>query len=208
MFVRAPSRLAVPALVASLTLLVGCAGGGGSDTASSTEGGAAGSSTPDSPAPTEEESAQESEFPADTDPDSGEPSPDARVTVSDVRLAAQEGFDRLVFELGGTGTPGWDVRYVDQPTSDGSGAPVVVEGEAFLQVRITGAGYPFDTGVEEYAASAPLTASGAGSVTEVVFDGTYEGVTSAFVGTQGQRPFRVYLLENPARVVVEVAHAG
>ena len=205
---RAPSHLAVPALVASLTLLVGCAGGGGSDTASSAGAATTGSSAPGSTAPAPEEPAQESEFPADTEPDSSEPSQDARLTVGDVRLAAQDGFDRLVFELGGTGTPGWDVRYVDQPTADGSGAPVAVEGEAYLQVSITGAGYPFETGVEEYAASGPLTAPGAGSITEAVFDGTYEGVTSAFVGTQDQRPFRVYLLENPTRVVVEVAHAG
>ena len=45
-------------------------------------------------------------------------------------------------------------------------------------------------------------------VTEVVPDATFEGMTVVFVGTAARTPFRVYALENPARVVVEVADAG
>jgi hypothetical protein len=48
-----------------------------------------------------------------------------------------------------------------------------------------------------------------GSVTEVLFDGTFEGQSVAFVGTGARTPFRVYLLENPTRVVLEIAdHRG
>ena len=42
-------------------------------------------------------------------------------------------------------------------------------------------------------------------MTEVAFDATFEGTTVAFIGTSGQAPFRVYLLEDPSRIVVEVA---
>jgi hypothetical protein len=84
---------------------------------------------------------------------------------------------------------------------------VDVAGDAVLQVTLTGAGYPYDTGVEEYAGG-PLTGSDTSVVTEVVWDATFEGTSSAFVGTAAQTPFRVYALTNPARVVVEVAHAG
>ncbi|NEK86042.1 hypothetical protein GCU60_09750 [Blastococcus saxobsidens] len=204
--------LSLPALPAALftalALLAGCAGDGGSGTSPSAapEPGA-GSSTA-APRPEPDEPATPSDFPADTEPDTAEPSQDARLTVSDVRLGAQEGFDRVVFELGGAGTPGWDVRYVDEPTADGSGAPVEVAGESVLQVRITGAGYPFDTGVDEYSGPSLMAAAGTGAVTEVVFGATYEGVTSAFVGSTAPRPFRVYLAEDPPRVVVEVAHTG
>ena len=45
-------------------------------------------------------------------------------------------------------------------------------------------------------------------VTEIVFDSTFEGTTVAFVGTNARAPFRVYLLEAPTRVVLEVAHTG
>jgi len=41
-------------------------------------------------------------------------------------------------------------------------------------------------------------------VTEAYFDGTFEGISQAFIGTTAQQPFRVYLLTGPARVVVEV----
>ena len=52
-------------------------------------------------------------FPANAEPDTEAASADAPVTVSDLRAGRQDGFDRVVFEVGGTGTPGWDVRYVD-----------------------------------------------------------------------------------------------
>ncbi|MGY1669579.1 hypothetical protein ACI78U_03055 [Geodermatophilus sp. SYSU D00710] len=74
-----------------------------------------------------------------------------------------------------------------------------------LQVTVTGAGYPFDTGVEEFAGPDPLPGRGTANVTEVVFDATFEGTTVAFVGTRAESPFRVYPLQDPARVVVEVA---
>ena len=127
------------------------------------------------------------------------------MTVSEIRLGRHDGFDRVVFEVGGTGTPGWDVRYVDAASSQGSGDAIEVAGEAILQVTLTGAGYPYDTGVEEFANRDPLTAAGTQVVQEVVFDATYEGTTVAFVGTRTQAPFRVYALQDPARVVVEVA---
>jgi hypothetical protein len=147
-------------------------------------------------------------FPGDTEPDTAEASADARVTVSDIRVGGHDGFDRVVLEVGGEGTPGWDVRYVDQASSQGKGDPVEVAGDAVLQVTLTGAGYPYDTGVEEYSAASPLSAADTDAVTEVVFDATFEGTTVAFVGTTARAPFRVYLLESPTRVVLEVAHAG
>jgi hypothetical protein len=128
------------------------------------------------------------------------------VTVRDIRIGGHDGFDRVVLEVGGTGTPGWDVRYVDAASSQGSGDTIDVAGDAVLQVTLTGAGYPYATGVEEYAGSA--AGAGTSAVTEVIFDGTYEGTSVAYVGTGATTPFRVYALENPTRVVVEVAHAG
>jgi hypothetical protein len=144
-------------------------------------------------------------FPANTDPDTADATSDASVTVRDIRLGRQDGFDRVVFEVGGTGAPGWDVRYVDTASSQGRGEALDVAGDAILQVSLTGAGYPYDTGVTEYSAAGPLTAGGTEVVTEVVFDATFEGTTTAFVGTEAKAPFRVYLLQNPTRVVVEVA---
>lgn len=150
--------------------------------------------------------AQTSAFPANTDPDTAAASAAASVTVHDVRLGRQDGFDRVVFEVDGKGTPGWDVRYVDAAASQGSGKPIDVAGAAILQVSLTGVGYPYGTGVPEYSAHGPLTAAGTEVVTEVRYDATFEGTAEAFVGTKSKAPFRVYLLQNPTRVVLEVAH--
>lgn len=159
-----------------------------------TDGGAATEGATDAPV-----------FPANAEPATAEASTGVSVTVSDIRIGRQDGFDRVVFEVGGTGTPGWDVRYVDAAASQGSGEKVDVTGNAVLQVTLTGVGYPYDTGVEEFAPSGPVTGPDTGVVTEAVFDATFEGTTITFVGTTERAPFRVYLLDAPTRVVVEVA---
>ena len=205
---RVPPRLVVPALVASL-LLPGCAGNRGADPAAVSGPASAGeeaTSPPGAPAAGGTPSGGAAEFDGDLGPQLVEPSADARVTVRDVRLGAHDDYDRVVFEVDGEGTPGWRVQYVDEPSDAGSGKAVEVAGDAVLQVELTGAGYPFDTGVEEYEQAGPLTAAGTAAVTEVAFRATYEGVTTAFIGTRDDMPFRVYLLEDPARVVVEIAH--
>ena len=72
-------------------------------------------------------------------------------------------------------------------------------------VTLTGVGLPGDTGADEWSGANPLSVSDTETVTEVVYDSTFEGQTVAFVGTTAEVPFRVYLLEGPTRVVLEVA---
>jgi hypothetical protein len=208
---RVVVRLALlTAVLAGSALVTGCTGDEEPTAPASAAGSstptAEGSETPATEAETEEDGSTDvPPFPADTSADTAESSSDARVTVRDIRIGRHDGFDRVVFEVGGTGTPGWDVRYVDEASSQGSGEPVDVAGEAVLQVTVTGAGYPDDTGVTEYPGPDPLSVADTEVVTEVAFDATFEGTTVAFIGTSATTPFRVYLLENPARVVVEVA---
>lgn len=133
-----------------------------------------------------------------------EPGAGALLTVTNVRAASHDSFDRVVFDLGGTGTPGWRVEYVDEALDDGSGLPVEVDGDAVLQVRISGTGVPMDTGVEEFAGG--TVELGGDSVEEVVYRFVFEGYTTAFVGADERHPFRVFTLENPTRLVVDVEH--
>jgi hypothetical protein len=211
------SRVVVPALLAALltgpTLLSGCGGDDATEPAAASGSATQNGDSPATPSPhgdgvTVDDGATDAPaFPVDAEADTADPSSDAQVTVSDIRIGRHDGFDRVVFEVGGTGTPGWDVRYVDQASSQGSGEAVEVAGDAVLQVTLTGVGYPYDTGVEEFSGG-PVSAAGTRSVSEVVFDATFEGTTVAFVGTSARSPFRVYLLEGPARVVLEVADEG
>jgi hypothetical protein len=122
-------------------------------------------------------------------------------------MGRQDGFDRVVFEIGGRGTPGWNVRFVDEAAAQGSGDPIDVEGGAILQVTLQGMGLPFETGADEWSGPDPLTSGDTETVTEVAWDGTFEGTTVAFVGLREQTPFRVYSLTDPTRIVLDVADA-
>ena len=200
----------LPAVLLAAVLLSGCGSGDGStsSSASSSSPTSAGSSTSATGTGGENRpddgSSDAPSFPANTEPDTEDASGDAQVTVRDIRTGRQDGFDRVVFEVGGTGTPGWDVRYVEQASSQGSGDPVDVAGDAVLQVTITGAQIPDTTGVPEFDGPNPLSGSDTRTVTEVVYDHTFEGTAVAFVGTTAQVPFRVYSLSDPTRVVLEV----
>lgn len=85
--------------------------------------------------------------PGDAGPKRGTPSGDAALTVTDLRIGHHSGFDRVVYDLGGTGTPGWIVQYTDRAVQDGSGNAIEVAGQSVLEVQITGSAYPFDSGV-------------------------------------------------------------
>jgi hypothetical protein len=212
------SRSVLPGLVALALVLTACGGDGDDDDAAEPPASSSAPSTPtestgtddgnsgEAPPDTEDDGDDSAQpFPANTEPDTGEASSDALVSVTDIRIGRHDGFDRVVFEADGTGAPGWDVRYVDTAQSQGSGDDIEVDGGAVLQVTINGVGIPADTGVEEYSGPDRLTAGDAEVVTEVVWDSTFEGTSVAFVGVAEEAPFRVYLLEDPARVVLEVA---
>jgi hypothetical protein len=208
--------LAVLALSAGL--VAGCGGDDDDDDgAAPTTSAASGTTSPSetSAAPTtgggdtdDDGDADAPPFPANTEPDTAAPSAGALLSVTDMRIGRHDGFDRVVFEFDGTGTPGWNVRYVDEATSQGSGNTVEVDGAAILGIVFTGVGYPVDTGVEEYSGPRSRAIPETEVVTEAVFDGTFEGQTTAFIGTTAEVPFRAYLLEDPVRVVIEVRDDG
>jgi hypothetical protein len=202
------------AVLAGTAVLTGCSGGDAEESGGTTTSASTSSSAPESSAApttgggyTGEDGTDAPPDTVNTEPDTADPSGGA-VTVTEIRIGRHEGFDRVVFELDGTGIPGWDVRYVDDPASQGSGDPVDVDGAETLQVILTGIGLPHDTGVDEWTGPNPLAGHGTETVTEVVWDATFEGQSVAFVGTTAQAPFRVFLLEDPVRVVLEVVDAG
>jgi hypothetical protein len=143
---------------------------------------------------------------ANTDPDTQDGSGDP-VLLTGFRVGRHEGFDRVVWEFAGGGAPGWSAEYVDNPSRDPSGEPVDLPGDATISVRITGVGIPgdvpVDAGVTPYGGTGPVTLDGA-VVTAAEAGGVFEGTVDGFVGVRDKVPFRVYLLESPTRVVLEV----
>ena len=178
-----------------------------SDTKATEDPGTGG--TPE-PGATATETAAGPPFAADTEPDTAEPTGEGEtfLSVTDIRVAEHDRYDRVVFDLDGTGSgrPGWRVEYVDQATDDGSGHAVQVDGEAILRVSLSGTANPMDSGVEEFPGDR-MEPDGTESVNEVVYRYWFEGYTTAFLGVDGaERPFRAFLLEDPMRVVVDVQH--
>jgi hypothetical protein len=206
------------ALAAAVLLAAGCTGGTSTDATSST-GGAASSSAPTAEPTTEptassasatadpDDATSVAPFPGDTEADVADASSPQGLTVIAVRTAHHEGFDRVVFELAGTGTPGWSVEYVDTPSSQGDGVAVDVPGRAFLQVTLQGTSYPYETGAQELPRG-QVAVSGTQVVDGVFYDATLEGNSVAWIGTGDRAPFRVYSLTGPSRVVVDVSDAG
>jgi hypothetical protein len=146
-------------------------------------------------------------FPADVGADTGEGS-GAPLLFKDLRIGHHDGFDRVVWEFAGAGAPGWRVEYVEGPTRDPSGLPVDLPGEATLQVVITNLGYPGDVdapGAEFYAGPEVMAAGSTEWVTQVIAGDLFEGQLTGFVGVTRQVPFRVYALDDPARVVLDVS---
>ena len=143
---------------------------------------------------------------ADTAPDEQAPQ-GGPLSVTAVRVARQDGYDRVVLELAGKagGRPGWRVQYEDDPRRAGSGDPVDVDGAATLVVLVDGAGYPMDTGVDEVSGD-PTVPGDTEVVEDVELGAVFEGTYEAFVGVSRRAPFRVFRLEDPARVVIDVRH--
>ncbi len=135
-----------------------------------------------------------------------EASDGARLTVTGIRVGSHPTFDRVVFDVAGTGTPGWLVQHVATASEDASGEKVPILSDGIVQVVLTGMGYPSDTGYAEWAGD-PISIEGFAQLWEVHFVGTFEGQTQAFLGTKDDdAAFRVFSLADPARVVVDVRH--
>ncbi|MGO4585624.1 hypothetical protein AB4Z38_17350 [Arthrobacter sp. 2RAF6] len=130
--------------------------------------------------------------------------------VVNVRTGQQICFDRLVIDLNGA-VAGYSIRYVPQVLHDGSGLPVELRGNAFLQVTVNAPAYnsggnatynPADknelTNVSDYK-----------TFRQVAYAGSFEGYTSLGLGLRARLPFRVFTLAGPgtgSRLVIDVAH--
>ncbi|WP_040709871.1 AMIN-like domain-containing (lipo)protein [Nocardia takedensis] len=146
------------------------------------------------------------DVPTDAGPKRADASRGAGLTVTDIRIGAQPGFDRVVYDLGGTGTPGWIVQYTDAAVQDGSGRVLDVAGRSILEVQITGSAYPFDSGVTPYEGPDPATDPSAPAIAGVYRTLVFEGTTQSFVGIQADGPaFSVRALTDPTRLVIDIA---
>ncbi|MBI8989468.1 AMIN-like domain-containing (lipo)protein [Corynebacterium meridianum] len=140
---------------------------------------------------------------ADTTMKTLRPEPSSQLVVTGVRLGTHAGFDRVVFDLTGEGSPGWFIDYNDRPVQQGSGFPIEFPGDSAIEVNIDGTTYPFTLGIEPPQIG---TTMGPGPIVAgVTSSGSFEGRTQFVIGVNGGRhPYSVQTLENPSRLVIDI----
>lgn len=130
------------------------------------------------------------------------PEPTAMLVPTGVRVGVHEGFERVVFDLEGEGTPGWFIDYTDSPAQQGSGNAVDFNGAVALNVNIDGTTYPFEMGMEDPHIG---TVQGKGGiVTEIISLGTFEARSQFVIGLDAKHAYSVEVLQEPTRLVIDI----
>ena len=113
-------------------------------------------------------------------------------TLVDIRVGAhpEGGYDRAAFEF--EGLPGYSVRYESEIAYDGSGEPVDLEGDAFIQLVFNPAQAHDDQGGSTLQ-TAPVTPVDVGfpSLRSYVMNGDFEGYVSVALGLTDKVGFNV-----------------
>ncbi len=127
--------------------------------------------------------------------------------VTDVRVGRHAGYDRIVFELSGSGLPAVDLeRAVPPITQDPSGLPITVPGKAFISIRMvyaSGAGYSTTDGKPTYTGPDSFTPRYS-RLTSLVETGDFEGYYTWVAGLTSAACVHVFTLTGPTRLVIDV----
>ena len=120
-----------------------------------------------------------------------------------VRTGAHSGYDRVVFDLDGDGQPGWRVTYVEQAIEDPKGDEVDLQGDAVSEVIITGLRMPEESEFDAVLGAGAFEVDGLDQVEEIHVSGLFEGQLQVLIGLEDEVPFRVFVLQDPVRLVVD-----
>ncbi len=125
-----------------------------------------------------------------------------------IRSAAQEGFDRLVFEFDGNQVPGYSVKYDTKAVACGSGQDLTVfvgDGSAPAALVIVDL-RPATAHEDSGAPTAVRDLRSALSTLNRAFGiCDFEGVVQYAVALNAEKPFKVSTLANPPRLVIDFA---
>lgn len=126
-----------------------------------------------------------------------------RPVVADLRYARHGSFDRVVIDLRGR-RPGFATLFADRLFYDPSGKPVPLRGHHAMYLTLTPAVTYGHQGQNLYDGPR-LRRPGYPGLTGLALVGSWEGQTT-FGFTSRTRPYRVFTLTDPSRVVVDFRH--
>jgi hypothetical protein len=125
--------------------------------------------------------------------------------LKEVRAAAHENFDRVVFEFEGAEMPSYRIEYVDKPVrACGSGDVVPLKGDGWLQIRFNNAAAHTEDGqpsVKNRAQSPNLKI-----IKEMKLTCDFEAEVEWVLGVASPNKYRFIELKNPTRLAVDIKH--
>lgn len=205
------------ALLALPFLLVACGDDDEDPTPTPTQSGTQAAGTQPSggnpgntgPTPTVEPVATPGTFTGGTDPvNVGAPDGAGVAVLRNIRSAAQAGFDRLVFEFEGNTVPGYSVQYQDEAIACGSGEDLTdfIGGgsapPAMLVVDLRPAASHNDNGQQTAVRDLNVKLA---TITRAFRICDFEAVVDYAVATTAKKPFKVSTLQDPPRLVIDIA---
>jgi hypothetical protein len=95
---------------------------------------------------------------------------------------------------------------VNELLADGSGQPISLDGNAFLQVTLRGAAAHDDVGNPTYNGPRMIDTPGLENITAVTLAGDFEGHVTIGVGMNMKTHYEVSARSGPTRVVIDVGH--
>lgn len=141
-----------------------------------------------------------------TTPDTGDAGQSSELNfLVNARAARNENFDRVIFEFNNT-LPPYQVKFANPPFNlDESDQIVKVAGKSFLEVTFTPAyGFNLDTGKKTVTYKKGQLNLPVVQETAFIYD--HEGMVIFIVGLKQKKNFRVNVLQNPARLVIDFKH--
>lgn len=125
--------------------------------------------------------------------------------LREVRAAAHNGFDRVVFEFEGVEMPSYHIEYIDKPVrACGSGDVVPLKGDGWLEIRFTPANAHTEDGkptVKDREQTPNLKI-----VKELKTTCDFEAEVEWVLGVSSPNKYRVLELKNPTRLAVDIKH--
>jgi hypothetical protein len=129
----------------------------------------------------------------------------APALLREIRTAAQDGFDRIVFEFEGDEVPNYTIQYIDKPVRQcGSGNVAQVAGDGWLEVKFKATNAHTEAGQATIAARERRLSLPSLKELEITCD--FEAEVVVVLGVASPNPYRVLEFSNPTRVVVDIKH--
>ncbi|RJQ82840.1 hypothetical protein D5S17_01115 [Pseudonocardiaceae bacterium YIM PH 21723] len=126
-------------------------------------------------------------------------------TLTNIRTGAHEYYDRVVLDFSGA-APDRTVSYVPQIVQDGSGEPIPMPGNAFLQLGMNPAAAHDDNGNPTYTGPRLFTTPALTNVKAIALAGDFEGHLTIGISMDHKSLYSVSTLTNPTRVVIDIGH--